>query len=304
MRQADRQLHNIEAMPEGFNRLRQMYESVQEPMLNAAMSGGAAGNAANPLAALFGGAGNAGAANATTTSVSNGDSTEAQPNAAPLPNPWAGPGSEGGVGGGGTGGTRNDVPAGLGGSGLAGLMQGQRPNPEQIGQMMQNPMVQNMMRSMFNNPQVMQQMMEMDPNMRNMMQSNPQMREMMTGMFSNPQFMEQMLNPGNVQAIMQLQQSGLMGAMGGPTPMAGAGGPTAGSPTGAAAMPNLNMLAQLMGGGGGMPFAPPPVADPETAFANQLQQLQDMGFYDRQANITALQATGGNVNAAVERLLL
>ncbi len=29
MRQADRQLHNIEAMPEGFNRLRQMYENVQ-----------------------------------------------------------------------------------------------------------------------------------------------------------------------------------------------------------------------------------------------------------------------------------
>jgi hypothetical protein len=31
--------------------------------------------------------------------------------------------------------------------------------------------------------------------------------------------------------------------------------------------------------------------------------LQDMGFYDEQANITALQATGGNVNAAVDRLL-
>jgi ubiquilin len=31
--------------------------------------------------------------------------------------------------------------------------------------------------------------------------------------------------------------------------------------------------------------------------------LQDMGFFDRDANIRALQATGGNVNAAVERLL-
>lgn len=30
---------------------------------------------------------------------------------------------------------------------------------------------------------------------------------------------------------------------------------------------------------------------------------QDMGFYDRDTNIRALQATGGNVNAAVERLL-
>lgn len=28
-----------------------------------------------------------------------------------------------------------------------------------------------------------------------------------------------------------------------------------------------------------------------------------MGFYDREANVRALVATGGNVNAAVERLL-
>lgn len=28
-----------------------------------------------------------------------------------------------------------------------------------------------------------------------------------------------------------------------------------------------------------------------------------MGFYDEQANIQALQASGGNVNGAVERLL-
>lgn len=31
--------------------------------------------------------------------------------------------------------------------------------------------------------------------------------------------------------------------------------------------------------------------------------LQDMGFFDQEANIRALQATGGNVNAAVDRLL-
>lgn len=115
---------------------------------------------------------------------------------------------------------------------------------------------------------------------------------------------------------MQLQNSGLMGAMGGPASMPGAM-PAAGGPGALGALganPAMQqMLAQMMGGMGGMAggmggmgmpaMAPPPVADPETAFATQLQQLQDMGFYDRQANITALQATGGNVNAAVERLL-
>jgi ubiquilin len=42
---------------------------------------------------------------------------------------------------------------------------------------------------------------------------------------------------------------------------------------------------------------------PEVRFAVQLQQLQDMGFPNQQANIAALQATNGNVEAAIERLL-
>lgn len=57
------------------------------------------------------------------------------------------------------------------------------------------------------------------------------------------------------------------------------------------------------GGGDNGPFSLPPVADPETAFATQLSQLEAMGFADRAAAIAALQATGGNVEAAVERLL-
>ena len=49
-----------------------------------------------------------------------------------------------------------------------------------------------------------------------------------------------------------------------------------------------------------------PVADarpPEEAYASQLQQLKDMGFFDEAQNIRALQATFGNVSAAIERLL-
>jgi hypothetical protein len=38
-------------------------------------------------------------------------------------------------------------------------------------------------------------------------------------------------------------------------------------------------------------------------YANQLQQLQDMGFSDAEANLQALIRTRGNVNNAVERLL-
>lgn len=42
----------------------------------------------------------------------------------------------------------------------------------------------------------------------------------------------------------------------------------------------------------------------EGRFQSELQVLHDMGFTDRRANVKALLATGGNVNSAIERLLL
>jgi len=42
---------------------------------------------------------------------------------------------------------------------------------------------------------------------------------------------------------------------------------------------------------------------PEERFSSQLEMLASMGFVDRQANIQALIATYGDVNAAIDRLL-
>lgn len=42
---------------------------------------------------------------------------------------------------------------------------------------------------------------------------------------------------------------------------------------------------------------------PETRFRAQLEQLEEMGFSERQANVRALLATGGDVQAAIEYLL-
>lgn len=54
----------------------------------------------------------------------------------------------------------------------------------------------------------------------------------------------------------------------------------------------------------GAPATPAaPAVDPAVQYANQLQQLQDMGFADAEANLQALIRTRGNVNNAVERLL-
>lgn len=42
---------------------------------------------------------------------------------------------------------------------------------------------------------------------------------------------------------------------------------------------------------------------PEQRYQTQLEQLTAMGFMNREANLQALIATFGDVNAAVERLL-
>lgn len=49
--------------------------------------------------------------------------------------------------------------------------------------------------------------------------------------------------------------------------------------------------------------APVPSISPDVLYAEQLRQLADMGFVDRDRNIRALQQSQGNVNFAVERLL-
>lgn len=41
---------------------------------------------------------------------------------------------------------------------------------------------------------------------------------------------------------------------------------------------------------------------PEEKYATQLQQLEAMGFTNKQVNIEALKKTGGNVDAAVDRI--
>ncbi len=137
---------------------------------------------------------------------------------------------------------------------------------------------------------------------------NPQMRAMLT----NPEFLRRMSDPATMQAMQQMQQSmqtlqgaGLFPMLGAPGGFGGAG---FGSPYGGGAGAggnalNFDQLFGGMGGGFAAPAAAAPVQDPAVRFASQLQQLQDMGFGDQAANLRALQASHGNVNAAVERLL-
>lgn len=105
-------------------------------------------------------------------------------------------------------------------------------------------------------------------------------------------------NPFNPQQNPFLRDPALLAQM-----MQGMGGQDA---QGGAA--GANPLAALLGSGGfgGGLGAPQPPADtraPEDRYADQLRQLNDMGFFEFERNIEALRRTGGSVQGAVEYLL-
>ena len=108
---------------------------------------------------------------------------------------------------------------------------------------------------------------------------------------------------------------GGMGMPAAPSANAPAAGPLGGLDLSAFLQPGQNQAA-APGGFSGFPGFPaaatansanpaavPAVANPVVTYASQLTQLESMGFTDQAANIRALTATQGNVNAAVERLL-
>ena len=65
---------------------------------------------------------------------------------------------------------------------------------------------------------------------------------------------------------------------------------------------NYGGLLDLLGGNAPA-TAPADNRPPEERYATQLQQLNEMGFYDFDRNVQALRRTGGSVNGAIEYLL-
>ncbi|KAG9200144.1 hypothetical protein G6514_007498 [Epicoccum nigrum] len=114
----------------------------------------------------------------------------------------------------------------------------------------------------------------------------------------------------NPQAMQQMMQ--MMGGSGAGANPFGAFGqtPSAGAGAGDAASQQANPFAALFGpgfGGGLGGFGgPPPPADnrpPEEVYEAQLRQLNEMGFYEFDRNVSALRRSGGNVQGAIEYLL-
>jgi ubiquilin len=331
MRTTDRAMSNLETMPEGFNMLRRMYENVQEPLMNATNQSnrsesnnqaGSNNNTTNGSATGANANANSNPFAALRNNNNSSQNSETSPNTSPLPNPWAPtqpPAAQqqqqrnNHYNGGNNGGTAfnpfsgmfgGGAGAGNGGGNMGGLG-GMGMDPAAMQRLLQDQPTRNMMQSMLSQPGSLERILgSANPQMREAMEANPQMREAL----NNPDLIRQMMDPANVQAMMQMQQamqqlqsSGLLGSMGG----GGGGG-------GAAAA--LGGLGGAFGGlGGGFPsFAGANTntesnnnssIPPEQLYESQLRQLQDMGFSNQEQNIAALRQVGGNVNAAVDRLL-
>ena len=183
------------------------------------------------------------------------------------------------------------------------------PNLDAVSAMLDNPAVSGMMSQMASNPEMLSAAMN-NPMMRAMAQNNPQMQAML----DNPEMMRTMMNPEVLRAGLQMQRA--MGGVQPPAPSAwnGVGMP----PVPAASPPAPAPVAPGQADINGLDFsglinqfntaapAPAPAVAPlapAQRFARQIQALNDMGFADEAANVAALQATNGNVNRAVERLL-
>ncbi|CAO2624580.1 Ubqln2 [Lemmus lemmus] len=331
MRNQDLALSNLESIPGGYNALRRMYTDIQEPMLNAAQEqfGG------NPFATV-----GSSSSSVEGTQPSRTENRDPLPNPwAPPPATQSSPTtttttSSGSVPGssststtsGNTIAAANYVASIFSTPGMQSLLQQITENPQLIQNMLSAPYMRSMMQSLSQNPDLAAQMMMSSP----LFAANPQLQEQMRPQL--PNFLQQMQNPDTIaamsnpramQALMQIQQGlqtlateapglipsfapGLgMGVLGttitpvGPVTPIGPIGPIVPfTPIGPIGPQFIQQMVQALAGAN-----PPQLPNPEVRFQQQLEQLSAMGFLNREANLQALIATGGDINAAIERLL-
>ncbi|KAI8365258.1 uncharacterized protein BYT42DRAFT_596052 [Radiomyces spectabilis] len=255
-------------------------------------------------------------ANTTSTTTSNPANPSSTPST--FADPFGGFGGQPNVGS-----PMQGNPFGMFGTGFGAGAMGNSfgaPDPGVMNQMLQNPMFAQYMSTVLQNPAVLEsiiasnpQLSTMGPEIRGMMQS-PEFRQML----SNPDMIRQMATMASAMQQMQGGAGASPNLFGSPTTgqspapqqqqQTPSSQPTA-NPFAAfgnapAIDPQLQQrMAALFGAGMGSPAAAPTdTRSPEERFQVQLQQLNEMGFWDAAKNIRALQATGGNVNAAIELL--
>ncbi|XP_012870492.1 PREDICTED: ubiquilin-4 [Dipodomys ordii] len=334
MRNQDRALSNLESIPGGYNALRRMYTDIQEPMFTAARE--QFGN--NPFSSL---AGNSDSSSSQPLRTENREPLPNPWSPSPPTSQAPGSGGEG-TGGSGTSQVHPTVsnPFGINaaslGSGMfnspemQALLQQISENPQLMQNVISAPYMRSMMQTLAQNPDFAAQMMVNVP----LFAGNPQLQEQLRlqlpvflQQMQNPESLSILTNPRAMQALLQIQQGlqtlqteapGLVPSLGSfgmsrtTAPSGSNSGSTAEAPSSSPATPAtspptgasnaqqhlMQQMIQLLAGGGNSQ-----VQTPEVRFQQQLEQLNSMGFINREANLQALIATGGDINAAIERLL-
>uniref|UniRef100_A0A182VY54 Ubiquilin-like protein n=1 Tax=Anopheles minimus TaxID=112268 RepID=A0A182VY54_9DIPT len=329
MRSHDRAISNLESVPGGYSALQRIYRDIQEPMMNATFR--------NPYS------GTSDSGNTSGGGGGNPQQGTENRSPLPNPWSAAGGGTAGSGGNRGTAAGAGTDAAGtpfglLNTPAMQSLIQQMSENPAVMSNMLNSPATRSMMEALNADPAMAAHLMSQNPLLANNPGLQDQLRTMMPQLLrqmQNPEVQQMVTNPQALNAILQIQQGmeqlrsaapGLMTSMGIP-PMPGAPSSTpataaAGTGTGAT---NTSSSATATGGATGA--AQPPNNDglfsefmarmingmasgtsdtnipPEERYRSQLDQLTAMGFVNREANLQALIASFGDINAAVERLL-
>jgi ubiquilin len=295
MRSQDLALSQLENMPGGFAALSSMYRNVQEPMMEAMAESRNSGTAERRTSSGDGASGAAmpnpwgsptqptrqpnqsATPRSTSTPSSNTPSNTQQPPPPLAPFMMMNPNNN----------PSNNNPWG---STAANNPWAAPPQDqmEQTLQMLENPMMRQTMDQMLQNPEFLQSMMAQNPMLQELSQNNPQA----AALLQNPNYLRTMMQPENLRAMMQLQNSlqGLQQVPGGTPP---------GIPGAPPPVDFSSLLQQLQNTSIAAPHQ-----HPADRFRLQLTSLRDMGFDDEQANLRALQANHGNLNRAVDMLLM
>ncbi|EDV44553.1 uncharacterized protein Dana_GF20422 [Drosophila ananassae] len=342
MRSHDRAMSNLESVPGGYSAMQRIYRDIQEPMMNAAtesfgrnpfaglVEGGGSGAGGvnpqqgtenrNPLPNPWGGGGTNTTTNGTGSGTGAGNAAGTGNRTGDLP--------------------PNNV---LNTPAMRSLLQQMADNPAMMQNLLNAPYTRSMMETMSQDPEMASRLLSTSPLLSNNPALQEQVRQMMPqfmAQMQNPEVMNMLTNPDAMNAILQIQQGmeqlrsaapGLVGTLGIPPPPPGvnsATDPASGDgtttannvspPSGGNATTAGTGVPNLAPGGGpnaqlfndfmmrmlnGMSNNTDSTQPPEVRYQSQLEQLAAMGFANREANLQALIATFGDINAAVERLL-
>jgi len=227
--------------------------------------------------------------------------------------------------------------------GMRSLMQQMTENPQMMQNMLNAPYTQSMIQQLAQNPDMAANIIGSNPLFAGNPELQQQMRNMMPNFMqqlASPEVQTVMSNPEAMRAIMHIQEglqrlrtaapefyasmgmpniASQLGGIGGSG--SGGGAPASSGATPASAASGSETAGSVPSAGGnsqqqGMDSFRTLMnsmvnnmasqglnSPPEERFQSQLETLASMGFVDRQANIQALIATYGDVNAAIDRLL-